>query len=193
MKRWLVIGLMFAGCPKDEPQQEFDPNDRLLQKLKAEQERLAKAPKLKEPEPDPLAKIVASDSKPDFLGVPEGVAADLGTTALTLVEVQRSQTVAGAKLSLSTTDRFLRVTLDAAAKKDVTLDLSGAKLENGEHSVGIARDVQRVGHGSPLSVSLRAGSTEKLVLFFEAPDEMIAKGLKIILATDASRVELPLQ
>lgn len=193
MKRALVIGLLLTGCPKDEPQ--FDVNDPLLKKLKAEQERLEKAgpPKLKEPEPDPLTRVLEADSKPDFLGIPAGVSADLGSTSLSLVEVQRSQTVGGEKVSLSTADRFLRVTLEATAKKAVTLDLSGATLENGEKSAAVARDVQRVGRGSPLSMELSAGSTRKVVLFFEAPDEMIGKGLKIILATPESRVELPLQ
>ncbi|MDP1822960.1 MAG: hypothetical protein Q8L48_06955 [Archangium sp.] len=183
--------LLLCGCPKkDEP--EFDPNDRLLQKMRAEQERLAKAPP-KQPEPDPLAEIVARPSKPEALGIPAGVSADLGPVSLTLVEVEQAQTVGGGKVSLSTTERFLKVTLDAVSTKDVDLDLSGATLSFEDRSVPIARDAQRAAKGSPLMTKLDAGSRSKLVLFFEAPDEMIRKGLKIILTTPESRVELALQ
>lgn len=195
MKRLVLIGLLFTGCPKDEPEQpRFDPDDRLLQKLKSERERLeAEKKKRAEPEPDPLAQVVTNGTKPDYLGVPEGVAAPLGPVELSLIDVQRSQTVSGAKLSLSTADRFLRVTLKAKTSEKITLDLSGARLENGDASVGVARDVQRLGKGSPLSLVLDTAGTERVVLFFEAPDEMIGKGLKIVLTTPDSRVELPLQ
>ncbi|MGV3619212.1 MAG: hypothetical protein ACO1OB_00265 [Archangium sp.] len=197
MKRLLLIGLLFTACPKDEPQEPtFSPDDRLLQKLKAEQERITNEKKKRaaeEAEPDPLAKVVTANSKPDFLGIPSGVAADLGDVAFALIEVQRSQTVTGRKVSLSTADRFLRVTLEANAEKDTLLDLSAAQLVNGDKTAGIARDVQRLGNGSPLSLQLRTHALTQVVLFFEAPDEMIGKGLKLVLATDTSRVELPLQ
>jgi hypothetical protein len=189
----LVLGvLLLCGCPKKDEPPEFDPNDRLLQKMRAEQERLAKMPP-KQPEPDPLAEIVARPSKPEALGIPAGVSADLGPVSLTLVEVEQAQTVGGGKVSLSTTERFLKVTLDAVSTKDVDLDLSGALLTFEEQSVPIARDAQRAAKGSPLMTKLDAGGRSKLVLFFEAPDEMIRKGLKIILTTPESRVELALQ
>ena len=194
--RALVVGLLLTGCPKnDDAPPEFDPNDRTLQKLKAEQERLAKAgaPKLKEPEEDPLAAIAAAPSKPETLGIPRGVSADLGPVALNLVEVQQSQNVGGDKVALATADRFIKVTLEATTSRAIELDLSGATLVNGEQSVGIARDVQRVAKGSPLITKFRPGGTAEVVLYFEAPKEMISKGLKIILTAPESRVELPLQ
>ena len=191
--RVLALGLLlWCGCPKHEEPPEFDPNDRLLQKMKAEQERLAKAPP-RTPEPDPLAEIAARPGKPETLGIPAGVAADLGPVSLTLLEVQQSQTVSGGKVSLATTERFLKVTLEASTKKDVDLNLSGATLALDDTTVPIARDAQRAGQGSSLVTSLGAGRTEKLVLFFEVPDGMIRKGLKIILTTPESRVELALQ
>ncbi|PZR11383.1 MAG: hypothetical protein DI536_17285 [Archangium gephyra] len=197
MKHLLLLGLLFAACPRDEPQEPtFSPDDRLLQKLKTEQERLAREQKKKveaEAEPDPLTKVVTGTSAPDFLGIPRGVAADLGDVAFELVEVQRSQTVSGKKVSLSTADRFLRVSLDANAEKDTQLDLTAAQLVNGDKTAGIARDVQRLGKGSPLSLELKTHALTRVVLFFEAPDEMIGKGLKLVLTTDTSRVELPLQ
>lgn len=194
--RALALGLLLFGCPRkaDEPP-EFDPNDRLLQKMKAEQERLAKAgpPRMKEPEPDPLAAIVASPSRPENLGIPSGVSGELGPVSLSLVEVQQSQTVGGDRVSLATTDRFLKVTLEATASKAVDLDLSGATLAYEGKSVPIARDAQRAAHGSELAHTFNAGAHRTLVLYFEAPDEMIRKGLKIILTTPESRVELALQ
>lgn len=193
----LAIGLllMLSGCPKKDEAPEFDPNDRLLQKMKAEQERLAKAGprKMKEPEPDPLAAIVAAPSKPETLGIPSGVAADLGPISLSLTEVEQSQTVGSDKVSLATTERFLKVTLEATSKKELELDLSGATLSMGERSVPLARDAQRAGKGSPLVTKFGAGQHQTLILYFEAPDEMIGKGLKIILTTHESRVELALQ
>ena len=193
--RAVLIGLLLlCGCPKKDEPPEFDPNDRLLQKMKAEQERLARQPpRTKEPQPDPLAEIVAKPSKAESLGIPAGVAAELGPVSLSLAEVQQSQTVGSDRVSLSTTDRFLRVTLDAVSKKDVDLDLSGATLAFEDREVHIARDAQRAGKGSPLVTNLSQGARMKLVLFFEAPDEMIRKGLKIILTTPESRVELSLQ
>lgn len=188
----VFAGLLLCACPKkDEP--EFDGNDRLLQKMKEEQERLRKAPPRPAQEPDPLAEIVARPSKPESLGIPSGVAADLGPVSLTLVEVQQSQTVGSAKVSLSTTERFLKVKLEAVSKESVDLDVSGATLVNGEQTVTLARDAQRAAKGSALVTHLSQGDRENLVLYFEAPDEMIGKGLKIILTTPESRVELPLQ
>ncbi len=195
MRASLVIAglLLFSACPKKDEPPEFDPNDRLLKKMKEEQERLAKAPPRPQQEPDPLAEIVAKPSKPENLGIPSGVAADLGPISLVLVEVQQSQTVSGEKVSLSTTDRFLKVTLEATSKKGLDLDLSGATLANGEKTAKLARDAQRAARGTPLVTHLGEGVQNELVLFFEAPDEMIGKGLKIILTTPESRVELPLQ
>lgn len=191
--RALVIGLLICGCPKRDEPPKFDPNERILQKMKEEQERLAKAPLRRLEEPDPLAEIVARPSKPENLGIPAGVAADLGPVSLSLVEVQQSQTVGNGKVSLSTTERFLKVTLEATTRKPIDLDLSGATLAFGERTVGIARDAQRAAQGSLLVTSVETGGPQKLILYFEAPDEMIGKGLKIILTTPESRVELMLQ
>lgn len=188
----LLLGLLLlCGCPRKE-QPEFDPNDRLLQKMKEEQERLART-RAPVAEPDPLAEIAARPGKPETLGIPSGVAADLGPVSLTLVEVQQSQTVGSGKVSLSTTDKFLKVTLDATSKKQLDLDLSGATLAIDDHVIRVARDAQRAAHGSELLAQFNEGEHRQLVLYFEAPDEMIRKGLKIILTTTESRVELPLQ
>lgn len=192
----LIVGLLITGCPKEnDAPAGFDQNDPLIKKLQAEQARLAKAgpPKPKEPEPDPLAAIVASPAKPESLGIPSGVAADLGPVSLSLVEVLQSQRVGTDRVSLATTDRFLKVTLDAFSKEALELDLSGALLESEGRTLSLARDAQRAAKGSALVTHLPANAHKDLVLYFEAPDEMIKKGLKIILTRGESRVELALQ
>lgn len=193
----LVCGLLLLGCPKQDDAPEFDPNDPLIQKLKAEQARLAKAgpprPKPAEPQADPLAVIAASPARPESLGIPSGVSADLGPVTLSLVEVLQSQRVGTDKVSLATTDRFLKVTLDAVSSENVTLELAGARLEREGQVVALARDAQRAARGSDLVQQLPRGEHRELVLYFEAPDEMIRKGLKIILSRGESRVELALQ
>lgn len=189
----VIAGLMLCACPKKDEPPRFDPNDRLLQKMKEEQERLRREPPRPAQEPDPLAEILTKPSKPENLGIPSGVAGDLGDVSLTLLEVQQSQTVGSDKVSLATTERFLKVTLEAIAKKKpVDLDLSGATLVNGDQTAKLARDAQRAARGSQMVTSIKTDPKE-LVLYFEAPDEMIGKGLKIILTTPESRVELPLQ
>lgn len=185
----LACALALAGCPKDE-----EPRDRAIELLKAEQERLRRegaAPR-RPADPDPLAEIAAAEAHPENLGIPAGVNGDLGPVTLALAEVQIAQTV-GQRVKLSTTDQFVRVTLEASAKEPATLDLSGAQLVHGERTFALARDAQRAAGGSPLTAKIQPGGTERLVLFFEAPRDALGPGLKIVLSTASSRVELALQ
>lgn len=192
----LVVAVLLTGCPKDKDEQ-FDPaNDRTLQKLKAEQERLAKAGAPKQvtaKDEDPLTAAIAAPIKSESLGIPSGVEADLGPVTLTLLEVQQSQTAGSGKVSLTTGERFLRVTLDAKASDTVELDLTRAFLMKDDQEFHLARDVQRAARGSPLIARVSPGGSEKLTLYFEVPPEVIGKGLKIILTHGESRVELVLQ
>ena len=77
----------------------------------------------------------------------------------------------GGKVSLATTDRFLKVTLEATSKQAVELDLSGATLVNGDKTVKLARDAQRAARGSQLVTSLGKEAPRELVLFFD--DDLI--------------------
>ena len=88
MRRALLLGLLLCGCPKDEP--SIDETDPLIRKLKAEQERLNKeALKKQETQKalDPLARIATTNGKPEYLGIPSGVSADLGDVTLSLKDV----------------------------------------------------------------------------------------------------------
>lgn len=185
----IALGLALTGCPKED-----EPRDRAIELLKAEQERLRRegaAPR-RPAEPDPLAAIAAAGGRPENLGIPAGVSADLGPVTLSLREVQIAQTV-GERVKLSTTDQFVRVTLEASTRAAFSLDLASAQLTQGEQTFALARDAQRAAGGSPLTVKIQPGGTERLVLFFEAPREVLRPGLKIILSTASSRVELALQ
>lgn len=189
----LIIASL-AACPKQDEAPEFDPStDRTLQRLRAEQERLAKEARQPGP-PDPLTTAITAPVKPENLGVPKGVEADLGPLTLSLVAVQQSQTGGGGKVTLTTPERFLRVTLEAQSKEAeaIELDLSGATLSFADQTFNVARDVQRASK-SPLVVKVSPGATQKFDVHFECPPEVITKGLKIILSRGESRVELALQ
>lgn len=195
MRRALaVISLVVAsGCPKDDEPPQFDPTtDRALIKLKAEQERLAKE-KTAPPPPDPLADAIKAPIRPEDLGIPKGVEADLGPVTLTLLGVQQSQTAGNQKVSLTTPDRFLKVTLEARAREELEFDVSGAQLAQGDQTFGLARDVQRAAKGTPSLINLRPADPKKLELWFECPPDVVGKGLKIILSRGADKVELALQ
>ncbi|GMU58612.1 MAG: hypothetical protein AMXMBFR34_03750 [Myxococcaceae bacterium] len=192
----LAVGVL--GCPKEE--QPFDPStDRTLQKLKEEQDRLAKGgapsgpPGKKTPEPDPLAEAAAAQAPPRVLALPPAAVTKLGPLNLELRRVEVSQTLKTTRASISTGERFVRVVLTATTRTRAPLSLSGARLERGAETASIAGDVQRLGQGSPLETAIEPGVEQDLVLFFEASPSMIAPGLKIILPSGEKTVELPLQ
>lgn len=194
MRRALVLGLLLCGCPKDEP--SIDENDPLIRKLKAEQQRLNQQALQKQETQkalDPLARIATTTGKPEYLGIPSGVSADLGDITLSLKDVQRMQNVGNGNVSVSTTEWFVRVALTARAKKATTLSLDDVQLENGDKRWKPARDAQRLGQGSPNPVELNTAMEQKVIVYFELPDASIGKGLKFVLTVPGSRVELPLQ
>ncbi len=194
-----ALALALFGCPKDEP--GFDENDPLIKKLKAEQQRLERegpprappAPRNREPEPDPLAEAAARGDAPTPLTVPAAPPVAAGGATLSVKAAETSHTVKGAKMALSSADLFVRVTLTATAARPETLDLASATLALGEERFGIARDAQKLGQGSPLLARLEPGVSQSLVLYFEAPPAAVKKGLKLILSSGGSAVELPLQ
>ncbi|MEW5742960.1 MAG: hypothetical protein AB1938_28855 [Myxococcota bacterium] len=194
---FLVLAVGLLGCPKEEP--PFDPStDRTLQKLKEEQDRLAKGgtpsgpPGVKTPE-DPLAEAAAAQAPPRALTLPPGGIARVGPVQLELRRAEVSQTLKTARASISTGERFVRVVLTATTTTKAPLSLTGVKLARGDETAGIAGDVQRLGQGSPLETAIEPGVDQDLVLYFEVSPSMIAPGLKIILPAGEKAVELPLQ
>jgi hypothetical protein len=197
--RALLVGLavLLSGCP--EKKAPIDESDPLIRKLKAEQERLNKGGQPGGPPgaapaepPNQLAEL--AQQPPDMpVNVPVASApASNGVVSLTPKRLETAQIIAGPKLKLTTADRFARLVVTAAATKDVSFDLAKAVLTNGADTWELARDVQRVGQGSPLAPSLGAGVPQDLVLYFEVPVTALKGGLRLKLPTDGAPIELPL-
>lgn len=187
----LVVPLLLAGCP--DKKSSVDENDPLIRKLKAEQERLDKGgapggPALKE-QAQPLADI--AQQPPD---VPVNVAVKsapvtVGDVTLTPKRLETAQIVAGPKVKLSTADRFVKLVVSVSTTKDTSFDLAKATLVKGSETFELARDVQRVGQGSPLASTIGPGVTQDLVLFFELPVAALGAGLKLVLPTGVTPIE----
>lgn len=193
----MVLGaLTFFGCPKDEP--KFDENDRAIAQLKAEKDRLAHggaAPIVPHPAPhtpeNDLAEAAAQPKAPQRLKVLESQGA-YGELTLTVKSAESSQNVKGTKTSLSTADRFVKVVLNAHAKARETIELGSVVLVREGEQAAVARDVQRVGQGSPLGeIGIDAGQDQELVLFFEAPASIVGPGLMLRFAEPKRTLDLP--
>jgi hypothetical protein len=189
----LALATAVSGCTKDAP---APLEDRTLARLKAEQERLARGgapggpPKQEE---DPLARAASNPQPARALAVRPS-AGTLGVVEYALTAAEVSQTVRGAKVDLSTPERFLRVVLTAKASAPATVTMGEATLAHGESVSTIARDAQRVGPGSPLSpVQLTPGVAQELVLYFEVPADAVGGALKLVLTQGAARLELVVQ
>jgi hypothetical protein len=191
MKRWassISIGLLMAGCPKGKDESPA-ADDRLLQKLQAEKDRLdqgGQAPKPKvtpiDPAPDPLAARAVMPDVPKALPMPGAPDFSCGAGACRISSVEASHNVAGAKVSLTSDEYFVKVILSASLPRGGPLDFTGAKLVSGAEEYPLARDAQTLAGTRELSRTLKPDEKVELVLFFEAPKAAIAPGLKLIVA-----------
>ena len=190
-QRWassIALGLLLAGCPKGKDE-SVPADDRLLQKLQAEKNRLdqgGQAPKPAVPpvlpEPDPLAARAAMPDAPKtlpMLGAPDF---SCGAGACRIASIETSHNVAGAKMALTSGEYFVKIVLSAQLPKGGPLDFSDAKLVSGANEYPLARDAQTLAGTRELSRTLKPGEKVELVLFFEAPKAAIAPGLKLIVA-----------
>ncbi|MDX2012775.1 MAG: hypothetical protein SFW67_21425 [Myxococcaceae bacterium] len=191
----LVSVLVLAGCPEKRAVDESDP---LIQKLKAEQERLAKGgapggPPGSAGSPNPLAELAQQvPDTPVAVSVKE-TPTTVGAVTVTPRRMETAQIISGNKVKLTTTDRFVRLVVAVSTTKDEALDLSKATLTHGSDVYGVARDVQRVGQGSPLGASLGAGVSQDLVLYFEVPASAVGTGLSLVLPVSGGTLTAPLQ
>lgn len=192
-----LAALLLAGCPDKKP--SVDENDPLIKKLKAEQDRLERGgqpggpPGLQLPkEPQPLAEI--AQQVPDVpVNVPvKAEAVTVNEATFTPRRLESAQIVAGPKTKLSTTDRFLRLVLSVQTTKELTFDLSKAQLVRGTDAFELARDVQRVGQGSPLAPTVGPGVSQDLVLYFEVAPAAITPGLSLQLPVSDATATVPL-
>jgi hypothetical protein len=199
MGRALVVAavLGLCGCPEKKAIDESDP---LIRKLKAEQERLDKgglpggppgANPVKNPA-EPLAELTQQPPDMPVNVTIKTASVSAGDVTITPKRLETAQIVAGPKVKLSTTDRFLRLVVSAATAKETSFDLAKATLRRGGDSFELARDVQRVGQGSPLASTISAGVAQDLVLYFEVPPASVGPGLTLVLPAASGGVEVPL-
>lgn len=193
--RRLFLVLLLAACP--EKKASVDENDPLIQKLKAEQARLDKggapggppgASPIKEP-PQPLADIAQQPPDVPVNVTVKSAPITVGDVTLTPKRLETAQIVAGPKVKLSTADRFVKLVVTISTTKDTSFDLAKATLVKGAETFELARDVQRVGQGSPLASTISAGVSQDLVLFFEVPPSSLSEGLKLVLPAGAASIE----
>jgi hypothetical protein len=112
-------------------------------------------------------------------------------TSVTPRRMETAQIIGGTKVKLSTTDRFVRLVVSVSTSKETTFDLAKATLEKGSDVYELARDVQRVGQGSPLATSIGPGVAQDLVLYFELPPAAISSGLTLKLPASGATIEVP--
>lgn len=198
MRALVLVPLLLAGCP--EKKSSVDENDPLIQKLKAEQARLDKggapggppgASPMKEP-PQPLADIVQQPPDVPVNVTVKSAAVTVGDVTLTPKRLETAQIVAGPKVKLSTAERFVKLVVTISTTKDTSFDLAKATLVKGAETFELARDVQRVGQGSPLASTISADVSQDLVLFFEVPPSSLLEGLKLVLPAQAAPIEVTL-
>jgi len=191
-----LLAATLTGCPKDEP--KFDDTDPLIKKLKAEQQRLGQGappggPPQVAPQPNPLAAAAVDSEGPETREPVSTAAVHADNLSVSVATLEAMHNVRSPKLSISTADLFVKVSLSATASVPTTLDLAKAELVNGDDRFEVARDAQKLGQGSPLSAPLEPGITQTLVVYFEAPRGALKKGLKLILPSPQGAVELPLR
>lgn len=197
MRRALALGvLVLLGCPEKRAVDETDP---LIQKLKAEQDRLARGgapggpPGTRPDGTNPLAELAQQvPDAPVAVSVKESPTT-LGTVTVTPRRMETAQIISGGKVKLTTTERFVRLVVAVSTTKDEALDLSKATLSQRSDVYALARDVQRVGQGSPLGASIGAGVSQDLVLYFEVPASALGAGLALVLPVSGGTLTAPLQ
>jgi hypothetical protein len=205
VRRLPLVLLLALACTKgaEAPSEQ----DRLIAKLKAEQERIKSAPETERTHPapdltnpnfntgeeDPLAKTAAEPQTPvNTLKLPDKLDFSSGKLTVHLNGVETTQAVNAGKVKLSTNERFLRVDLKLSAQDKVELDLSAASVQAGSENFPIARDAQRVVGTRNLTGPLGAGETREAVLMFELPDAALEKGVTLKLPLTPP-LEVPLQ
>jgi hypothetical protein len=181
-------GLLLAGalclcaCPEDQPKAD----DRLIEKLKAEQERLAKSGHAvtgppTAPAPNPLAVAVEKNEAPRDLPLPGEVSASSGKdgAVVQLTGLTRSRTLKGEHMALTSDATFLAVKLELTpGHTATTFDLPAAALQPaGGEEIGVARDAQAV-MGQRLA-RLALSNAQAITLYFDVPEGALKPGLKL--------------
>ncbi|MHB8874943.1 MAG: hypothetical protein ACYC8T_14740 [Myxococcaceae bacterium] len=211
LDRHLLVALAGAFALCACPREPAPDDERLLQKLKAEQQRLAGgAPAAQAPAPpltgaddakEKLAQLAAAGAVDEGARrLPPGNATvHVGSVAMKLASLSAGHSVSGGgKVSVTTPDLFLKVSLAAqnVGPAPAKLDLSFARVSSGGQDYPLARDAQRAAGTHELQREFPLSERADLVLYFELPKEALREGLKLVLPAavggDAD-VEVPLQ
>ncbi|QRK03971.1 hypothetical protein JQX13_27190 [Archangium violaceum] len=199
----LCSAALMGGCKKEE---SAPTEDRTLAKLRQEVDRVNQggAPAAPPDAPaDPNARLAglaagheAEQARTYALASKERVKVDTLSLKPTHLEALHSLSGKG-KVSLTTTDLFVRVELEAenVGPQPVDLSLSATRLVDAEgKEYPIARDAQTVGGTRTLDHTWQREQRESLVLLFEAPAEALAPGLALLIPTPGGAdARIPLQ
>ncbi|MBU8896008.1 hypothetical protein DRW03_05275 [Corallococcus sp. H22C18031201] len=207
---FLAAALLVGGCTKDDasPSEAPGAEDRTLQKLRAEADRVRKGGAPSAP-PDAVAPprgtladlaAVSDEGGKHRLALPEHTdTVHVDTVAMKLTSLESSHSLKGnGKLGLTTEDLFLRVQLvtqnvGAAA---VTLSMDGARLEDAQAQVyRLARDAQAVAGTRPMTRSYPPEERSDLVLLFEVPPATLQQdgSLTLVVQGSGGDVRIPLR
>lgn len=109
----------------------------------------------------------------------------LGPLVATLTGAETTQTVSTGKLSLSTSDRFLKVELALynGGTTPVPLELGRAKVLAGKVESGLAPDVQRAVGTQALHLQVEPGASKPVTLYFEVSASALTERLTLVLPT----------
>ncbi|MFL5356823.1 hypothetical protein [Archangium sp.] len=200
----LCAAALLEGCKKEEPAPVTE--DRTLEKLRQEVDRVNQggAPSTAPGAPeDPNARLAglatgheADQARTYSLPSKEAVKVDGLSLQPTALESLHSLSGTG-KVSLTTTDLFVRVKLEAqnTGGAPVNVPLSQARLVDAEgKEYPITSDAQTVGGTRKLDHSWEREQHESLVLLFEAPPAAMAPGLALLIPTSGGEnARIPLQ
>ncbi len=194
----LAVCLALCACPEDKPKTD----DRLIEKLKAEQDRIAKsgkpAPVAPQPGENPLLAAVQKDEAPRELPLSSVTTASAGNEGarVSLMGLTRSTTLKGDKISLTSDAVFLAVKLSIIAGPiATTLDLPGATVQQDKgEPIAVARDAQAVMGQRLAPVKFSGETQQQVVLYFDVPEAALksGSGLKLKIPAGAEPVMLSL-
>lgn len=199
----LCAAALLEGCKKEEPAPVNE--DRTLEKLRQEVDRVnqggapSNAPGAPE---DPNARLagLAAGREADqakTYALPSKEAVKVDGLSLQPSGLESLHSLSAGKVSLTTTDLFVRVKLEGqnTGGVPVNVPLSQAKLVDAEgKEYPIASDAQTVGGTRKLDHTWELEQHESLVLVFEAPPAAMAPGLALVIPTSGGEnARIPLQ
>jgi hypothetical protein len=185
----LALALVLCACPEDKPKGD----DHLIEKLKAEQDRIAKSgkppPVAPQPGENPLLAAVQKDEAPREIPLAQVTTGSAGPKGarVTLMGMTRSTTVKGDKISLTSDAVFLAVKLSIiAGPTPTTLDLPAATVQQDKgEEIAVARDAQAVMGQRLASTKFEGETHQQVVLYFDVPEAALKSGSGLTLKIPA--------